>query len=115
LAQSATPSFGPAVMVGAGGVLVESLTDRAYALVPFDAAEAGELIDSLALGALLAGRRGRRPVNIESLAQALACFSVMVADLGGLIAEIDVNPVLAAGSGTVALDALVIPAAVGKG
>ncbi len=109
------PSFGPAVMVGAGGVLVESLKDRVYALVPFDAAEAGELIDSLALGALLAGRRGRRPVNIESLAQALACFSVMVADLRGLIAEIDVNPVLAAESGTVALDALVIPAAVGKG
>jgi acetate---CoA ligase (ADP-forming) len=45
------PSFGPAVMVGAGGVLVGSLTDRAYALVPFDAAETGELIDSLALGA----------------------------------------------------------------
>jgi acetate---CoA ligase (ADP-forming) len=108
------PSFGPVAMIGAGGVLVEWLKDRAYALAPFDAAEARDLIASLALRPLLDGKRGRPPVNIEELARTFALFSVMVADIGSLVAEIDVNPVLATGSGLVALDALVIPRMVGQ-
>ena len=102
------PHFGPVAMVGAGGVLIEFLKDQALALAPFDAAEASRLIDSLALRPLLDGRRGRPPADISALALMLARFSVMAADLGTLVAEIDANPVLAGPDGAVALDALVV-------
>jgi acetate---CoA ligase (ADP-forming) len=103
------PSFGAAVMIGAGGVLIESLVDRTHALAPFDVTEARELIDLLELRVLLEGNRGYPAADIESLAEVLARFSVMVADLGALVSEIDVNPVLAGPAGPIALDALVIP------
>src|SRR5262249_47457720 len=51
------PQFGPVVMVGAGGVLIEFMRDRAIALAPFDEPEARRLIDSLALRPLLDGKR----------------------------------------------------------
>ncbi len=102
------PSFGPVAMVGAGGVLIEYLKDQALALAPFDEAEAGQLIDSLALRPLLDGKRGRPPADIAALAAALARFSVMVADLGDLVSEVDANPVLAGPKGPAVLDALVV-------
>jgi acyl-CoA synthetase (NDP forming) len=104
------PQFGSLVMVGAGGVLIEMMEDRRFALPPFDQAEARRLLDGLALRPLLDGKRGQKPVDIDALAASLAAFSVLVADLKGLIAEIDINPVLAGPGGAVALDALVVPA-----
>lgn len=103
------PQFGPVVMVGAGGILIEFMKDRAIALAPFDEDEAKRLIDSLALRPLLDGKRGAPPSDIEALASALAKFSVMVADLGDLVQEIDINPMLALPKGCVALDALIVP------
>ena len=103
------PQFGPVVMVGAGGVLIEYLRDRQCALAPFDTAEARRLIDGLALRPLLAGKRGRPPADIAALAEALARFSMLVADLDGLLGEVDVNPVASGPAGPIALDALVIP------
>jgi acyl-CoA synthetase (NDP forming) len=105
------PQFGPLVMVGAGGVLIEMMKDRRFALPPFDRTEAHRLLDALTLRPLLDGKRGQKPVDIDALARGLAAFSVLVADLKGLIAEIDINPVLAGPDGAVALDALVVPAA----
>jgi acyl-CoA synthetase (NDP forming) len=102
--------FGPLVMVGAGGVLIEMLSDRRFALPPIDAAEARRLLDGLALRPLLDGKRGQPAADFGSVATAFAAFSVMVGDLGGLIAEIDINPVLATPKGAIALDALVVPA-----
>jgi acyl-CoA synthetase (NDP forming) len=108
------PQFGPVVMVGAGGVLIEYLRDQQCALAPFDAAEARRLIDGLALRPLLDGKRGRPPADVAALAEALARFSVLVADLDGLVTEIDVNPVAAGPDGPLALDALVIPSEKGS-
>jgi hypothetical protein len=104
------PQFGPVVMVGAGGVLIEFIADRACALAPFDDAEAGRLIDGLSLRPLLDGKRGAPPADIAALAGALARFSVMVGDLGELVQEIDINPMQAGPKGCVALDALIVPA-----
>jgi len=104
------PQFGPLVMVGAGGVLIEMMKDRRFALPPFDQAEARRLLDGLALRPLLDGKRGQKAADIDALARSLAAFSVLVADLKGLVGEIDINPVLAGPSGVVALDALVVPA-----
>jgi hypothetical protein len=105
----ADPQFGPLVMVGAGGVLIELLADRQFALPPLDAAAARRLLDRLALRPLLDGRRGRPPADLDALAAALARFSVIIADLGELLQEVDINPLLAGPEGCVALDALVVP------
>lgn len=104
------PQFGPVVMVGAGGILIEFMKDRAIALAPFDEDEARRMIDGLALRPLLDGKRGAPPSDIKTLTSALAKFSVMVADLGDLVGEIDINPMLALPNGCVALDALIVPA-----
>jgi acyl-CoA synthetase (NDP forming) len=103
------PQFGPIVMVGAGGVLIEMLKDRRFALPAFGLGEAMRHLNALVLRPLLDGKRGAAPADLVSLAQALSRFSVLAADLGDLIAEIDVNPLIAGPQGCVALDALIVP------
>ncbi|MBL8672655.1 MAG: acetate--CoA ligase family protein, partial [Alphaproteobacteria bacterium] len=101
--------FGPVVMVAAGGILVELLRDAAHGLAPFGTATAQRLIGKLRAAKLLAGVRGRKPADVTALADAVARLSVLAQDLGDLIAEIDVNPVIAGPAGIVAVDALVVP------
>jgi acyl-CoA synthetase (NDP forming) len=103
--------FGPIVLVGAGGVLIELLRDRSFAVPPFDAVRGRRLIDRLSLRPLLNGVRGAPPVDLDAISDALARFSVMTADLAGLLREVDVNPLIAGPRGCVALDALVAPLA----
>ena len=102
------PQFGPCVMVAAGGTLVELLADRVFALAPVNRAQARELIAGLRLSRVLEGVRGAAPADLNALATAVERFSVLIADLGGLLAEADVNPVIAGAEGAVAVDALVI-------
>ena len=102
------PQFGPLVTVGAGGVLIELLSDRKAALAPFGPATAGRLIDGLALRRLLDGYRGGATVDLAKLAAIVASFSVMAAELSEKIAEIDINP-LVCGAEIVAVDALIVP------
>jgi succinyl-CoA synthetase beta subunit len=101
------PQFGPLVMVGAGGVLIEVMADRRFALAPFDEATAHRLLDRLKVRPLLDGKRGQPAANIDAVAEALARFSVLAADVAGLFQEIDINPVLCRAEGCVALDGLV--------
>jgi acyl-CoA synthetase (NDP forming) len=107
--MTSDPQFGPIVMVGAGGVLIEMLKDRRFALPPFGPEEAMRHLNALALRPLLDGKRGAAPADLASLSQALSHFSVLAADLGDLIAEMDVNPLIAGPQGCVALDALIVP------
>ena len=102
------PQFGPIVMVGAGGILVEAMADRRFALAPFDAATARRRLDGLKVRPLLDGLRGLPAANLDVVAAALARFSAFAADLAGLFQEIDINPMLCGGQGCVALDALVV-------
>jgi acyl-CoA synthetase (NDP forming) len=102
-------TFGPLVMVAAGGVLIEVLGDRKLALPPLDEARAHDLIDGLAIRPLLGGLRGAPPADVGSLARALSRLSVLAADLGDLLDALDVNPVIVSPEGCVAVDALVIP------
>jgi len=103
------PQFGPVVMVGAGGVLVELLRDARYGLAPFGSKTARRLLDGLGIRALLDGMRGAQPANIDAVADAIARFSVMAADLADVIGECDVNPLIVGPSGAVAVDALILP------
>ncbi|MGH6954181.1 MAG: acetate--CoA ligase family protein, partial [Alphaproteobacteria bacterium] len=99
--------FGPIVMVGAGGVLVELLAEARFALAPVGEGEVLRMIGQLRLGRLLAGVRGRRPANVEALCTMVSRLSSMAAALGDSVAEIDVNPVLVGPERVVAVDALV--------
>ena len=100
--------FGPIIMVGTGGILVELLDDRCFALPPFGVEDAKRLIGRLQISKLLDGVRGASPADLNGLAHALSQFSVLAAALGDVIAEIDVNPVIAGPDGAIAVDALVV-------
>ena len=103
--------LGPLVVVGAGGVLVEHLADRAVALPPVDAAGAGRMLSRLRVARLLAGFRGQPPANLGAVAAAITGVSAIAAELGGELAALDVNPLICGPAGAVAVDVLVEPAA----
>jgi acyl-CoA synthetase (NDP forming) len=103
------PQFGPLVLVGAGGVLVEVLKDRRLAMPPLDARRATGLVDAIEVRPLLDGARGQPPADVVALAQAVVALSWLAHDLGKHLDAFDVNPVICSPSGCVAVDALVIP------
>ena len=102
------PTFGPLVLVAAGGVLVELLHDRKLALPPIDEDAARRLIDGLAIRPLLDGVRGAPPSDVGALAHAVSRLSVLAAELGDVITELDINPVIVSPQGCVAVDVLVV-------
>jgi len=105
----ADPQFGPLVMVAAGGVLVEVLADRRFALPPLDHRGARAMLDRLAARPLLDGARGGPPADLGAVADALVRLSFLAVDLGDRLAALDVNPLVAGPDGCVAVDALVVP------
>jgi acetate---CoA ligase (ADP-forming) len=104
----ADPQFGPLVMVAAGGVLVEVLGDRRFALPPVDHRQAMTMLDRLAVRPLLDGVRGAPPVDLDAVARAVVDLSALAVDLGDRLAVLDVNPLVAGPDGCVAVDALVV-------
>ena len=107
------PTFGPLVLVAAGGVLVEVLHDRRLALAPLGEDEARQLIDGLQIRPILGGVRGAPAADVDGLARAVSRLSVLASDLGDLLAALDVNPVIAGPDGCIAVDALVEPVSKG--
>lgn len=97
-------TFGPLLMVGAGGTAVEVLADRAIALPPIDHAEALALIDRTAIARRLRGFRNVPPAAVDKVADVLDALAAMTIDLPD-IAELDINPLLVDAAGVVALDA----------
>lgn len=104
------PVFGPAVLVGAGGIYAEILTDVATELAPVSAETAARMIESLRCYSILCGARGRGPYDVAALQRAVVGLSRLAWDLRDRLGELDVNPlvVLEEGRGVRALDALVI-------
>ena len=104
------PVFGPVVVLGLGGVLVELLGDVTFRRAPIDAAEARAMIGELRGAALLDGLRGRPPADKDALVKALVALSQLAAARGDEIESIDINPFLLRpqGQGAVALDALIV-------
>ena len=100
--------FGPLVMVAAGGVLVEVLRDRRFALPPVGHHQAMAMLDRLAVRPLLDGVRGAPPADLDAVADAIVSLSALALDLGPSLAALDVNPLIAGPGGCVAVDALVV-------
>jgi acyl-CoA synthetase (NDP forming) len=107
------PTFGPAVMVGLGGIFAEIFKDTALRLAPVTAAEAGAMLRELKAFPLLDGARGRPHADLEALCETIAALSRFASRHAADVAEIDINPLLVRprGQGVIALDALIVPAA----
>jgi acyl-CoA synthetase (NDP forming) len=104
------PTFGPLVLVAAGGVLVELLGDRRLAFPPLDEGGARRLIDGLQVRPMLDGVRGAPASDVDAVARAVSRLSLLAADVGDVVEALDVNPLIAGPEGCVAVDALVIVA-----
>jgi acetyltransferase len=105
--SSPDPQFGPVLLFGTGGTLVEVFKDRALALPPLNTTHARRMMQRTKIYEALEGIRGRDPVNMEQLEKLLVRFSWLVADQRW-IREIDINPLLASAGQIIALDARVV-------
>ena len=107
----ADPQFGPMVVVGAGGILVELLGDAAALVAPAPRHEVAAVLGALRVSRLLDGIRGGPALDRTAAIDAILALSRLAADLGEAIAEMDVNPLRILPRGAVALDCLVVPRA----
>ena len=103
------PVFGPVVLVGSGGVLIEVLRDFRLLLPPIDAAVAQEALRALRIGPLWDGVRGGAPLDLPAAIALLQQLGEAARGLSPVVREIDLNPVLVGrrGEGVTVLDALV--------
>jgi acetyltransferase len=101
------PQFGPVLLFGSGGVLVEVFRDRALALPPLNATLARRLMQQTRIFAALQGVRGQAAVDLLALEQVLVRFSQLVVEQR-MIKEIDINPLVVSAGRIVALDARII-------
>ena len=101
------PSFGPTVVIGAGGVLAELLRDTVTILAPCGREEVRHLIERLRCYPLLAGWRGRPGVDIDALVDMAVTLGAVLAGSPEL-AEIELNPVRVGPQGALAVDALIV-------
>ncbi len=109
LGMNADPQFGPVIVAGLGGVFVEIFKDVVPLLPPLSKIEAEELPESFQGRELLNGIRGHTASDRKALTDALLRFSTFVTDLGDLMAEVDINPLVLLPSGAVVVDALIVP------
>jgi len=106
-------AFGSFVMVAFGGVWIEILKDSQLAMVPLDHEVAARRIAALKMAPVLDGVRGAPPCDREALINAVVCLGALATDLGDLIGDLDINPVLVGETGVIALDSLIVPLAKG--
>jgi acetyltransferase len=107
IGSSIDAQFGPVMLFGTGGQLVEVFRDRALALPPLNSTLARRMMEQTKIFKALQGVRGRMPVDIEALEELLVRFSQLVVEQRW-IKEIDINPLLASDHQLVALDARIV-------
>ncbi|MGO9812837.1 MAG: bifunctional acetate--CoA ligase family protein/GNAT family N-acetyltransferase [Isosphaeraceae bacterium] len=107
IGSSLDPQFGPVLLFGTGGQLVEVFKDRSLALPPLNTTLARRMMEHTKIYTALRGVRGRQSVNIAALEQLMVRFSHLVVEQKW-IKEVDINPLLASPERLLALDARVI-------
>ena len=107
IGMSKDPQFGPVLMFGLGGILVEVLKDVSFRIVPLTKRDVREMIGELKGYPILEGYRGQEPANIAILEEMLLKVSEFVAGRPE-IKELDINPIFAYRDGALAIDARVI-------
>jgi acetyltransferase len=107
LGSSVDPQFGPVILFGTGGQLVEVYRDRALALPPLNSTLTQRLMEQTKIYTALKGVRGRAPVDLSAVERVLIRFSQLVVEQPW-IKEIDINPLVVSPERIVALDARVV-------
>jgi acetyltransferase len=107
IGSSMDPQFGPVLLFGTGGQLVEVFKDRALGLPPLNATLARRMMERTKIYTALKGVRGRKATNIAALEQLLVRFSQLVVEQPW-ISELDINPLLVSAERIFALDARVV-------
>jgi len=107
LGSSIDPQFGPVLLFGSGGQLVEVFQDTALGFPPLNTTLARRMMEQTRVYKALQGVRGRKPVDLQGLAALLVRFSHLVARHPG-IAEIDINPLIVSPTQMLALDARIV-------
>jgi len=107
LGSSIDPQFGPVLLFGMGGQLVEVFKDKSLSLPPLNTTLARRMMERTKIYHALKGVRGRKPVDLAALEKLMVGFSQLVAEQRW-IKEIDINPLFASSDDLVALDARVI-------
>jgi acyl-CoA synthetase (NDP forming) len=102
------PQFGLALVVGAGGILVELVEDAAMLLLPTSAEEVEAAIRRLKIAKLLAGYRGKPAADMGALVQSIMAIAAFAEAHRDTLLELDVNPLMVRADGAVAVDALVV-------
>jgi len=105
--MSKDPQFGPVIMFGLGGILVELLKDVSFRIVPLTRRDAAEMVREIKGFPLLEGYRGQEPANLPALEELLVRLSQFV-EKSPEVKELDLNPVFAYRDKVVAVDARVI-------
>jgi acetyltransferase len=107
LGLSTDAQFGPVLLIGAGGTLVEVLQDHALALPPLNHALARRWVEQTRIAKVLHGVRGQQAVDLPALDDVLVKFARLVQHERRIV-ELDINPLLATAEGILALDARVV-------
>jgi acetyltransferase len=100
------PLYGPVLLVGAGGILVELMKDAALRLLPVGAADVREMLSELKIARLLAGFRGKPPADMVALERAIVGLSELYLAHRHLLNDLEINPliILPEGQGVRAVD-----------
>jgi acetyltransferase len=107
IGSSIDSQFGPVLLFGSGGQLVEVYKDRSLGLPPLSTTLARRMMEQTKIYKALKGVRGRKPVDLVALEHLMVRFSYLVSEQHW-ISEIDINPLLASPDGLMALDARVV-------
>ena len=105
--MSQDPQFGPVIMFGLGGILVEVLKDVAFRIVPLEPRDARQMIREIKGFPALQGVRGRDPADLGSLEELILKVSAFV-EAHPEVQELDLNPVFAYKDGALAVDARIV-------
>jgi len=103
------PALGPLLVIGAGGLLIEILAERAVVLPPVTPSEARVVLARLRLARILAGARGQPPANLDAIATAITGLSALACDLGDVLEALDINPLICGPNAVMAADVLAVP------
>ena len=107
IGMSKDAQFGPVLMFGLGGILVEVLKDVSFRIVPLTKRDAEEMVSEIKGYPLLEGYRGQEPVDVSNLVELLLKVSDFV-EQHPEVKELDLNPIFAYSDGAIAVDARVV-------